>query len=68
MSHSCFSTRLFDKGTGAILVDSEDPIEVDGVTEYVVRAGDQRIQVQLTSADQPAPITKDEITRVNADR
>jgi uncharacterized repeat protein (TIGR01451 family) len=111
---------------------SEDPIEVDGVTEYVVRvgnqgtkpatgvrlaatllgdlepveaqgpgghrvdnltitfeplaklapaeeavfrirakgrrAGDQRIQVQLTSADQPAPITKEEITRVYADR
>ncbi len=114
------------------VVDSEDPIEVDGVTEYVVRvgnqgtkpatgvrltatllgdlepveargpgghrvdnltitfeplaklapaeeavfrirakgrrAGDQRIQVQLTSADQPAPITKEEITRVYADR
>jgi hypothetical protein len=32
------------------------------------RAGDQRIQVQLTSADQPAPITKEEITRVYADR
>ncbi|MCE9631020.1 MAG: DUF11 domain-containing protein [Planctomycetia bacterium] len=114
------------------VVDSEDPIEVDGVTEYVVRvgnlgtkpatgvrlvatllgdlepldaqgpgghrfenltvtfeplaklapaeeavfrirakgrrAGDQRVQVQLTSADQPAPITKEEITRVYADR
>jgi uncharacterized repeat protein (TIGR01451 family) len=114
------------------VLDSEDPIEVDGVTEYVVRvtnqgtkpatgvrltaallgdlepleaagpaghrfenltvsfeplaklapaeeavfrirargrrAGDQRIQVQLTSADQPAPITKEEITRVYADR
>ena len=32
------------------------------------RAGDQRIQVQLTSADQPAPITTEEITRVYADR
>ena len=114
------------------VVDSEDPIEIDGVTEYVVRvgnqgtkpatgvrlvatllgdlepleaqgpgghrfenltvtfeplaklapaeeavfrirvrgrrAGDQRVQVQLTSADQPAPITKEEITRVYADR
>jgi uncharacterized repeat protein (TIGR01451 family) len=114
------------------VLDSEDPIEVDGVTEYVVRVtnqgtkpatgvrlsaallgdlapleaagpaghrfenltvsfeplaklapaeeavfrirakgrrpGDQRIQVQLTSADQPAPITKEEITRVYADR
>lgn len=114
------------------VIDSEDPIEVDGVTEYVVRvgnqgtkpatgvrlaatllgdlepveaqgpgghrvdnltvsfeplaklapaeeavfrirakgrrAGDQRIQVQLTSADHPAPITKEEITRVYADR
>jgi len=114
------------------VVDSEDPIEIDGLTEYVVRvgnqgtkpatgvrvvatllgdlepleaqgpgghrfenltvtfeplaklapaeeavfrirargrrAGDQRIQVQLTSADQPAPITKEEITRVYADR
>ena len=114
------------------VVDSEDPIEVGGVTEYVVRvgnqgtkpatgvrlvatllgelepleaqgpaghrvenltvafeplaklapaeeavfrirargrrAGDQRVQVQLTSADQPAPITKEEITRVYADR
>ncbi|MFM8734626.1 MAG: hypothetical protein ACKOC8_05460, partial [Pirellulales bacterium] len=114
------------------VVDSEDPIEVEGVTEYVVRvgnqgtkpatgvrlvatllgdlepleaqgpaghrfenltvsfeplaklapaeeavyrirargrrAGDQRVQVQLTSADQPAPITKEEITRVYADR
>jgi hypothetical protein len=67
VSHSCFSTRLFDKGTGAIIVDSEDPIEVVGVPEYVVRVGNQRIQVQLTSADQPAPITK-EITRVNANR
>ena len=114
------------------VVDSEDPVEVDGVTEYVVRvgnqgtkpatgvrlaavllgdlepveaqgpgghrvdnltitfeplaklapaeeavfrirakgrrAGDQRIQVQLTSADQTAPITKEETTRVYADR
>jgi uncharacterized repeat protein (TIGR01451 family) len=114
------------------VVDSEDPIEVGGVTEFVVRvgnqgtkpatgvrlvatllgdlepleaegpaahrvenltvafeplaklapaeeavfrirargrrAGDQRVQVQLTSADQPAPITKEEITRVYADR
>jgi uncharacterized repeat protein (TIGR01451 family) len=114
------------------VVDSEDPIEIEGLTEYVVRvgnqgtkpatgvrvvatllgdlepleaqgpgghrfenltvtfeplaklapaeeavfrirargrrAGDQRIQVQLTSADQPAPITKEEITRVYADR
>jgi len=114
------------------VLDSEDPIELDGVTDYVVRvgnqgtkpatgvrlaatllgdlepveaqgpashridnltiafeplaklapaeeavfrirargrrAGDQRIQVQLTSADQPAPITKEETTRVYADR
>jgi uncharacterized repeat protein (TIGR01451 family) len=114
------------------VADSEDPIEVDGVTEYVVRvrnqgtkpatgvrltatllgdlepldaagpaghrienlsvafeplaklapaeettykirargrrAGDQRVQVQLTSADHPAPITKEEITRVYSDR
>ena len=32
------------------------------------RAGDQRLQVQLTSDDHPAPITKEEITRVYADR
>ena len=32
------------------------------------RAGDQRIQVQLTSADNAAPITKEEVTRVYADR
>jgi uncharacterized repeat protein (TIGR01451 family) len=130
VSHTCdvegLAALSFD------VVDSEDPIEVDGVTEYVVRvgnqgtkpatgvrlaatllgdlepveaqgpgghrvdnltitfeplaklapaeeavfrirakgrrAGDQRIQVQLTSADQPAPITKEEITRVYADR
>jgi len=130
VSHTCdvegLAALSFD------VVDSEDPIEIDGVTEYVVRvgnqgtkpatgvrlaatllgdlepveaqgpgghrvdnltitfeplaklapaeeavfrirakgrrAGDQRIQVQLTSADQPAPITKEEITRVYADR
>jgi len=114
------------------VTDSEDPIEVDGVTEYVVRvgnqgtkpatgvrlsatllgdlepveargpaghrmdnltvsfeplaklapaeeaifrvrakgrtAGDQRVQVQLTSEDHPAPITKEEVTRVYDDR
>jgi uncharacterized repeat protein (TIGR01451 family) len=114
------------------VVDSEDPIEVGGVTEYVVRvgnqgtkpatgvrltatllgdvepleatgptghrlenlavafeplaklapaeeavfrirvrgrrAGDQRVQVQLVSVDHPTPITKEEITRVYADR
>ncbi len=32
------------------------------------RPGDQRVQVQLTSDDHPAPITKDEVTRVYADR
>jgi hypothetical protein len=32
------------------------------------RAGDQRIQVQLTSADNAAPITKEEVTRVYDDR
>ncbi|MEI6240975.1 MAG: CARDB domain-containing protein [Planctomycetia bacterium] len=32
------------------------------------RAGDQRMQVQLTSDDHPSPITKEEITRVYADR
>ena len=31
-------------------------------------AGDQRIPVQLTSVDQSAPITKEEITRLYADR
>lgn len=114
------------------VVDSEDPIEVEGVTEYVVRvgnqgtqaasnvqvmatilgdmqpvdasgpvdyrisnltvtfaplarlapteetvfrvrvrgkqAGDQRVQVQVTSADHPTPVSKEEITRVYADR
>jgi len=114
------------------VTDSEDPIEVDGVTEYVVRvgnqgtkpatgvrlsatllgdlepveargpsghrvdnltvsfeplaklapaeeaifrvrakgrtAGDQRVQVQLMSEDHPAPITKEEVTRVYDDR
>jgi uncharacterized repeat protein (TIGR01451 family) len=112
--------------------DSEDPIEVDGQTEYVIRVGnqgtkaasgvrlsatllgemepldakgpaahrienltvlfeplarlapseeasfrirvrgrregDQRVQVQITSDDHPAPITKEEITRVYSDR
>lgn len=32
------------------------------------REGDQRVQVQLTSDEQPAPITKEEVTRVYADR
>lgn len=32
------------------------------------RAGDHRIQVQLTSDDHAAPITKEEVTRVYADR
>ena len=114
------------------VTDSEDPIEVGGVTEYIVRVGnqgtkaasgvrlaatllgdlepvdakgpaahrienltfvfeplvklapseeavyrvrvrgrregDQRMQVQLSSDDHPAPITKEEITRVYADR
>jgi uncharacterized repeat protein (TIGR01451 family) len=114
------------------VVDSEDPIEVEGVTEYVVRvgnqgtqaasnvqvmatilgdmqpvdasgpvdhrisnltvtfeplarlapteetvfrvrvrgkrAGDQRVQVQITSADHPTPVSKEEITRVYSDR
>jgi hypothetical protein len=114
------------------VTDSEDPIEVDGLTEYVIRvgnqgtkpatgvrlvatllgdlepvdargpaghrvenlvvlfeplaslapaeeavyrvrvrgrsAGDQRVQIQLMSADQPAPITKEEVTRVYSDR
>ena len=31
-------------------------------------AGDQRVQIQLMSADQPAPITKEEVTRVYSDR
>jgi hypothetical protein len=114
------------------LTDSEDPIEVGGVTEYVIRVrnqgtkaaggvrltasllgdlepveargpaahridnlvvafeplarlapaeevvyrvrvrgrreGDQRMQVQLVTDDHPAPITKEEITRVYSDR
>ena len=114
------------------VVDSEDPIEIGGVTEYVIRvanqgtkpatgvrvaasllgdiepveaqgpgghrsenrsvtfeplvklapseeavfrirargsrAGDQRVQVQVVSEDHPAPITKEEITRVYDDR
>lgn len=114
------------------VTDSEDPIEVGGVTEYIVRVGnqgtkaaggvrltatllgdlepveakgpvahrvenlafvfdplaklapseeavfrvrvrgrregDQRVQVQLVSDDHPVPITKEEITRVYADR
>ena len=114
------------------VVDSEDPIEVDGVTEYVIRVGnqgtkpagdvqvtasmlgdlqpvdasgpvdhrienltvifeplarlaptedvvfrvqargrregDQRVQVQVTSADHTTPVTKEEVTRVYADR
>jgi uncharacterized repeat protein (TIGR01451 family) len=32
------------------------------------REGDQRMQVQVVSDDHPAPITKEEITRVYADR
>ena len=32
------------------------------------RAGDQRVQVQLVSADHPAAITKEEVTRVYDDR
>ena len=32
------------------------------------RAGDQRVQVQVVSADHPTPITKEEITRVYDDR
>jgi uncharacterized repeat protein (TIGR01451 family) len=114
------------------VTDSEDPIEVEGLTEYVIRvgnqgtkpatgvrlvatllgdlepvdargpaghrvenlvvlfeplaslapaeeaiyrvrvrgrsAGDQRVQIQLMSAEQPAPITKEEVTRVYSDR
>jgi uncharacterized repeat protein (TIGR01451 family) len=114
------------------VLDSEDPIEVGGVTEYVIRvgnqgtkpatgirvtasllgdlepveaqgpaghrvenrgiafeplvklapseeavfrirarggrAGDQRVQVQVVSEDHPAPITKEELTRVYDDR
>lgn len=114
------------------VIDSEDPIEVDGLTEYVIRignqgtkaadsvqvtasmlgdlqpvdasgpvghrvenltvvfeplarlapteeavfrvqargrrAGDQRMQVQVTSADHQTPVTKEEVTRVYADR
>ena len=114
------------------VTDSEDPIEVNGLTEYVVRVGnqgtkaasgvrltatllgdlepleasgpaahrienltvvfeplaklapseeavfrvrvkgrregDQRVQVQLTSDENPSPLTKEEITRVYSDR
>ncbi|MGA0040796.1 MAG: hypothetical protein ACO3NZ_13195 [Pirellulales bacterium] len=114
------------------VIDSEDPIEVDGLTEYVIRignqgtkaasdvqvtasmlgdlqpmdasgpvghrvenltvvfeplarlapteeavfrvqsrgrrAGDQRMQVQVTSDDHQTPVTKEEVTRVYADR
>lgn len=114
------------------VIDSEDPIEVDGLTEYVIRvgnqgtkpagdvhvtatmlgdmqpidasgpvdhqiqnltvvfaplarlapseevvfrvqargrrAGDQRVQVQVTGADHQTPVTKEEVTRVYADR
>ncbi len=114
------------------VIDSEDPIEVDGVTEYLIRvgnqgtkpassvqvaasmlgdlqpveasgpvdhrienltvifqplarlapteevvfrvqargrrAGDHRIQVQVTSEDHQTPVTKEEVTRVYADR
>jgi uncharacterized repeat protein (TIGR01451 family) len=32
------------------------------------RAGDQRVQVQVVSDDNPAPTTKEEVTRVYADR
>jgi len=32
------------------------------------RAGDQRVQVQVTSDDHPAPTTKEEVTRVYADQ
>jgi uncharacterized repeat protein (TIGR01451 family) len=123
------------EGLAALLFevgDSEDPIEVDGITEYVVRVGnqgtkaatgvrvtatllgdlepvdakgpaahrienlsilfeplanlapaqesvyrirvrgrregDQRVQVQVTSDDSQSPITKEEVTRVYADR
>ena len=31
-------------------------------------AGDQRVQVQITSEDHPAPISKEETTRVYLDR
>jgi hypothetical protein len=33
-----------------------------------MRAGDQRIQIQLTSDDHPTPVTKEEVTRVYADQ
>jgi hypothetical protein len=130
VSHTCDVEGL--AALSFEVVDSEDPIEVNGVTEYVVRvgnqgtkpatgvrlvatllgdlepveaqgpgghrfenltvafeplaklapaeeamfrvrargrrAGDQRIQVQLTSADNAAPITKEEVTRVYDDR
>ena len=53
-----------------------DPLARLAPTEEVVfrvrvrgrREGDQRMQVQLVSDDHPAPITKEEITRVYADR
>ena len=32
------------------------------------REGDQRVQVQVTSDDSRSPITKEEVTRVYADR
>jgi hypothetical protein len=32
------------------------------------RAGDHRIQVQVTSEDHQTPVTKEEVTRVYADR
>lgn len=130
VSHTCDVEGL--AALSFEVVDSEDPIEVNGVTEYVVRvgnqgtkpatgvrlvatllgdlepveaqgpgghrfenltvafeplaklapaeeavfrvrargrrAGDQRIQVQLTSADNATPITKEEVTRVYDDR
>jgi uncharacterized repeat protein (TIGR01451 family) len=130
VAHTCevegLAALFFD------VADSEDPVEVDGQTEYVVRvrnqgtkpatgvrvtasllgdlepveaqgpvghrlenltvvfeplaklapseesvfrvrargrrAGDQRVQVQVVSEDHPTPITKEEITRVYADR
>ena len=130
VSHTCDVEGL--AALSFEVVDTEDPIEVNGITEYVVRvgnqgtkpatgvrlvatllgdlepveaqgpgghrfenltvafeplaklapaeeavfrvqargrrAGDQRIQVQLTSADNAAPITKEEVTRVYDDR
>ena len=129
-------TRVLEvEGVAALtfsVVDSEDPIEVDGLTEYVIRVGnqgtkpasnvrvtatmlgdlqpvdadgpvehqvenltvsfdplarlapteeavfrvqargrregDQRVQVQVTEAEQQTPVTKEEVTRVYADR